>query len=175
MICMKNPALWCFLIVVLGPSMVELHSIAKWRIPRQGGNLKIEPTEAIVFPGDNATFTCYHPSNVTIRWDFTSNIQLYDIIHGTSVSNATKKLHFFSKLTIYSVSRLMSGEITCLTDEERSKAIGFLIVNGVRNGGACRTSTDCITDKATCQDGICECPKNFVRLRIKERGYDISR
>lgn len=133
----------------------------------------MEPSEAVVFPGDNVTFSCFHDSNSTFTWDFTSMIQSYDI--GEGVKSINGKLIYYSKLTIYLTSRLMSGEITCSANDGGAKAVAFLIINGVRNGGICRTSSDCITDKATCQDGICECPANHVRLRVADRGYDVCR
>lgn len=46
---------------------------------------------------------------------------------------------------------------------------------GVQLGGGCFNSSDCITDRALCQDGICECPKSHVHLRLTENGYDVCR
>ena len=50
----------------------------------------------------------------------------------------------------------------------------FLYV-GVQIGGACHNSSDCITDRAICYDGVCDCPKSYVHLRLSENGYDVCR
>ncbi|XP_054707683.1 uncharacterized protein LOC129217411 [Uloborus diversus] len=92
-----------------------------------------------------------------------------------SISNVSMKPYYFSKITLFSTTTLMSGEIACSTEEGKGKAIGFLIVNGVRNGGPCHNSSDCITDRAVCLNGICDCPPNQFRIRHPHLGYDVCR
>ncbi|GIY20510.1 uncharacterized protein CDAR_71401 [Caerostris darwini] len=159
----------------------KLHALPTLRVQRFGGgfstdgDLRLEPTEAIVYPGNNVTFVCSYPSNATFQWSFNSDIRLYDVQAGVSVSGESDRSVFFSRLTVPLTTRRMSGEVTCSVEDTHSRASAFLIVNGVRNGGACRVSSDCMTDKATCQEGVCDCPRNFVRLTVKDRGFDACR
>lgn len=156
-------------------SQVHSHALAKVKERKQDSDVKMEPVEAIVFAGANVTFTCSHPDNVTFLWDFTSKIHSYNIVNGATVSNITLRPVYYSKITVLRATRFMSGEIACSVDNGETKAVGFLIVNGVQIGGVCQNSTDCVTDRAHCQDGLCECPKTFVHLRLSENGYDVCR
>lgn len=97
---------------------------------KQDGDLMMQPIEAIVFAGANVTFTCSHPKNVTFLWDFSSKIRSYEVVHGETFSNLTFQPVFFSRITIFTASRLMSGEVACSVDDGDSKSVGFLIVNG---------------------------------------------
>ena len=90
----------------------------------------MEPVEAIVYAGANVTFTCSHPENVTFLWDFSSKVRSYDITYAASMSNITLKPVYLSKITIYGATRYMSGELSCSVENDGSKAVGFLIVNG---------------------------------------------
>ncbi|XP_042900222.1 uncharacterized protein [Parasteatoda tepidariorum] len=173
MLSTENATKCCIFILIC--VFASAHSYAvNIRDVNQGGNLVMEPEEAIVYPGRNITFTCTYHSNLTFIWDFTSMIQNYNFVEGAYLSSKDHVL-YYSKLNIYSTTRLMSGEITCSIAEDKAKAVAFLIVNGVRNGGSCQTSSDCVTDKSVCQNGLCECPLNHVRLHVKDRGYDICR
>ncbi|KAG8195092.1 hypothetical protein JTE90_029671 [Oedothorax gibbosus] len=148
--------------------------------------LQLEPTEAIVFPGDNVTFTCSttdfnstfginsaSESNSTeFGWEVGSEVE-YEVTESTYLPDWDGGVVRYSRFRIPSASRRMSGEIVCSMGGV--KAVGFLIVNGVRNGGACRAHSDCVTDRASCIDGICDCPSDFARLRIKEKGFDACR
>lgn len=88
--------------------------------------------EAIVYAGANVTFTCSHPENVTIVWDFygSSRLRSYEVTYAASISNVTLKPIYLSKMTIYGATRYMSGELSCRVEGSNSKAVGFLIVNG---------------------------------------------
>lgn len=163
------------LIFLCSVSQVYSHALAKIRERKEDGDLKMEPVEAIVFAGANVTFTCSYPENVTFLWDFTSKIRSYTVTHSASLSNRTMKPVYFSRITIFGTSRYMSGEIACSVDDSNSKAVGFLIVNGVQLDGICHNSSDCITDRAVCYDGVCQCPRNYVHLRLSENGYDVCR
>ncbi|KAF8782578.1 uncharacterized protein LOC129963517 isoform X2 [Argiope bruennichi] len=171
----------CTILTALCLTFVHSHALPNLRVRRleegynNEGDLRLEPTETIVYPGSNVTFTCSHPSNVTFRWTLNSDIKLYDVQLGISVTEESGKVAFYSRLTIPLVTRRMSGEVICTTDDDLYGVRGFLIVNGVRNGGACRATSDCMTDKAVCIDGFCECPRNYVRLTVKDRSFDACR
>ncbi|GFY62339.1 uncharacterized protein TNIN_211461 [Trichonephila inaurata madagascariensis] len=179
MVPISGATLCCAILAISCLPFVELHALPalRTRFSRRfgEGDLKLEPTEAIVFPGSNVTFICSHPSNVTFKWNFSSSIKAFDTLLGVSQIEETGQPIFYSRLTIPFSTRAMTGEVMCSTEEEHSKVSGFLIVNGVRNGETCRVSSDCLTDKAVCQEGICECPRNYVRLQVKDRGFDACR
>ncbi|CAL1273345.1 unnamed protein product [Larinioides sclopetarius] len=182
MFSINSATVCCTILVIICLALVHSHALPNLRVRRLGGgysnegDLRLEPTEAIVYPGSNVTFICSHTSNVTFRWTLNSDIKLYDAQFGASVSGESGGPVFYSRLIIPLVTRRMSGEVICFADEDHSRVSAFLIVNaGVRNGGACRASSDCMTDKAVCMDGFCECPRNYVRLTVKDKSFDACR
>ncbi|GFS91237.1 uncharacterized protein NPIL_297921 [Nephila pilipes] len=127
--------LCCAVLAISCLPLVDLHAIPTLRA-RLGrgfgseGDLRLEPTEAIVFPGSNVTFICSHSSNVTFRWNFSSSVKSFDVLLGTSRTEDTGQPVFYSRLSIPFATRTMTGEVVCSTEEDHSKVSGFLIVNG---------------------------------------------
>lgn len=91
--------------------------------------LQLEPTEAIVFPGDNVTFTCstsaFNSSSSEFDWEVGSEV-VFDVTESAPLPVGAGVR--YSRLHIPTASRRMSGEIVCSLGGE--KAVGFLIVNG---------------------------------------------
>lgn len=172
MVVLRCLALGCILLAVCGPAIVTSHALIISK-EKPDSVLRIEPTEGIFHAGDNVTFICSYPSNVTFQWHLGTKMRPFKIVTGVALSNATYNPVFFSKMTVLFVKRSMTGEIICSAGNQ--EASGFLIVNGVKNGGSCRSSTDCITDRSICIEGICSCPRNNVLLKLGESGFEVCR
>lgn len=136
--------------------------------------LFIEPAVMSVDSGENVTFTCFSPTNVSFVWHLGDDSRPFSVTKGFTTSKHNNVSHFWSSIELLRVKRTHMKRISCSAEGKKPQISASLIVKGIRFGDVCESADDdCITDRAQCLSGICSCPENKVHLLLKPQGKDI--
>lgn len=135
--------------------------------------LYIEPSMISVDSGENVTFTCSSPTNVSFVWHLEDGSHPFSVTKGFTTRKHSNSSHFWSSVELLHVKRSQMKKILCSAEGKKQQVSASLIVNGIRFGDICQSTDDCLTDGAQCLSGICSCPMHKVLLQLKPAGKDV--